>query len=265
MKDTLTRPTRRPRALLALLPLLWPCALLAQQGTQAADSGSIVVDRHYAIVNVDNIPADSMLYIESFSVDAHVPTDTVFMRRWFAAANLARVEVTYHGHPVAGMQSDGKTLFRTLDTARRAWEGLPADRYHIDISGYDFRGPLYRWRTDGSELYYQGEWEFEGHRVRRVFVMSPNRYDRNYLFEKESGLLFFVDERDTHSDNMATGDGEHVRWRAYHEYTPLGTSLYVSQESFMKDNVVTVTYHTYRLLPRSSEPFVSDQITLPRP
>lgn len=246
---------------LSTLALL-ACSLHAQEDVHAKDSGTIVLENYYAILNVDNIPADSMLYIESYSVDASQPADTVFMRRWFGAPNQTRVEVTYHGQLVNGMQSDGNKVFRIFDTVKRQWKDVKSEKFY-DMMAYDYRGPLYNWHAMGAELFYQGVWDFQGHKVHRVFVMQTGRYDRNYLFEKETGLLFFIDERDTHDQGMRKDRQGHVTWRAYHEYVPLNGSLYVSEESFMKDNSVTVTRHAYRFLPRSATPFTTKEKQMP--
>ncbi|MDY5969749.1 MAG: hypothetical protein SPJ13_07050 [Bacteroidales bacterium] len=245
-----------------MLSSFFACALHAQEETQVKDSGTIVIENYFAKVNVDNVPADSMLYIESFSVNIHQPVDTVFMRRWFGGRNQARVEMTYQGRLVDGLQSDGDNIFRAYDSVKQQWTDIKREQYY-DKMCYDYRGPLYNWRINGAAVYYQGVWDFQGHSVYRVFVMQPGRYDRNYLFEKETGLLFFIDEQDSHDENMRKSRQGHVAWRAYHEYAPLNGALYVSEESFMKDNNIITTRHAYSLLPMNTMPFTTRETHMP--
>lgn len=247
------------KRLLLLLTFAGTVCAAAQTATPASDSASIVIERYNELLNHGTISNDSMLYIESMIMDAHNPTDTIFMRRWFVMPNFYRVEVSVHDTMMFGIHGDGFLLYRQLDTANRIWRDIKPDEFWDQMSGYDFHGTLYNWRARGVEPIYRGQWNFRGHPVLRVYVEDPHRSPRNYLFEKESGLLFYIDVLDTAATESKPGtDVQHVNWRAYNEYIPMGKQLYVSVESYFADNRVTVTYHKYKMITRNMAPFYID-------
>lgn len=217
------------------------------------DSAQIVIDRYLGLLNFDEMKTDSMLYIETIIVGRNHPNDTTVMKRWFVAPNQYRVEIWMRNALGYGLVTDGRNVFRKYNFKKEYWENISASDYYDDAPAYDFHGPLYRWKTDGGNVEYQGEWNYNGHPAYRIFVQSPIRYDRNYLFEKESGLLFLVHEFSTHAETMT--EGPHVDWRAVHEYQPFGRCLFPSVESYQYKEEIVFQYHTYKYLPINLELF----------
>lgn len=207
--------------------------LIAQNHQYSPDTAATIVERHLSILNHDNLPGDSVLYIESHIVDRNNPTDTVIMKRWAQGPFKFRVEVWHHGKKETGYYSNGKDIFRRYDPNGKMWVNVTQMEYYDWAMAYDFRGPLHNYKTKGGELKYAGAYTYQGTPVDRVFVGMPNMYNRYYLFEKESGLLFLIDETDDFFGNEKTDTTHHVKWRAYHEYQPLGDALFVSSESYM--------------------------------
>lgn len=246
------------RLLLLFATLTTAFGAVAQ--TETPDSASIVVEHYNELLNHGTISNDSMLYIESMVMDAYHPTDTIFIRRWFVMPNFYRVEVFYRDSMILGIHGDGFMHYRQYDTVSLLWRDIKPDEFWDQMTGYDFHGPLYNWKKRGVELSYRGQWTFRGTPVLRVYVEDPDRFSRNYLFEKKSGLLFYIDELNTASEMLKPdAKTQHVNWRAYSEYIPLGKQLFVSVESYMQDNQVTVTHHSYRMIARDMAPFYVDQ------
>lgn len=247
------------RLLLLFVTLTGVFGAAAQTETPMPDSASIVVERYNTLLNHGTITNDSMLYIESMVMDAYHPSDTLFMRRWFVMPNFHRVEIVFRDSLIFAIYGDGFMHYRQYDTAGRIWRNIKPDEFWDQMSGYDFHGPLYDWKKRGLELSYRGLWNFRGTPVMRVYVEDPDRFPRNYLFEKKSGLLFYIDELDSAAvkppPNAKT---QHVHWRAYSEYIPLGKQLFISAESYMQDNQVTVTLHRYRMTTRDMALFYVD-------
>lgn len=243
-------------AFLALL-LLGTMAASAQK----ADTARMVVNRYLSLMNLDAaLRSDSVLFVETAIVQRDNPKDTVWMRRWYVKPNLARVELWRKGKLSFGIYGNGKGKYRHYEAQKKVWLDAQEDSYLDVASAYDFRTPLYFSRTNGMEMEYKGEWNYNSNEVQRILVSDPVRYDRYYLFEKKSGLLFLIQELDSHSEDMATGDAHKVDWRAYHEYVPFGTfSLLPSVESYQADGIVTFQHHTYRYLPLDLNLFNNDR------
>lgn len=235
------------KRLLSLLLIAFVFTSYSQAQQTPKDSAEIVIDRYLGLLNFGEMKTDSMLYIETLIVGRNHPNDTTIMRRWFVAPNQYRVELWMRKSLGYGLVSDGKNVFRKYNMKKDQWENISASAYYDDAPAYDFHGSLYRWKTDGGNVEYQGEWNYDGHQAYRIFVRSPIRYDRNYLFEKESGLLFLVHEFDTHVETMT--EGPHVDWRAVHEYQPVGRCLFPSVESYQYKNDIVFQYHTYQYVP----------------
>lgn len=238
--------------------LFMACIFAASaQNTASTDSAALVVNRYLRLLNFESLRTDSILYIESYIINRSDLTDTTFMRRWHVEPNQDRVELWHGGELGYGLVTDGKQLFKKYNAKKKVWETISASKYFDDAPAYDFHGPLYRWKTDGLEMHYQGEWNYNGNTAYRILIQSPTRYDRYYMFEKESGLLFLIDELSTHSENMDP-NAPHVDWRACHEFTPLGRCLFPSIESYQYNGAVTIIYHHFKYLPLNPERFTQE-------
>lgn len=248
----------KKKTLLVLLVLAMAWTGHAQNHLYVADSAKMVLDHYLSLLNYGIISNDSTLYIESVVVSPQHPGDTTFMRRWFAMPNYYRTEVWRHDSLQTAYTSDGYLHFRTYDKGRQMWQDILANKYYDQCEGYDFHGPLYRWQTDGVDISYAGTWTFRGHPVYRLYAKDARRFYRYYLFEKETGLLFYIDEQEEHDADSRPADSLHVQWRAYNEYTPLGKQLFVSAESYLHDDQLTIIYHKYKYLKRDMEPFYVD-------
>lgn len=249
----------KKRLLLIVAALGLMLSGFAQNHLYTEDSAKTVLDNYFALLRYDIISNDSMLYIESSIVSPQRPGDTVFLRRWFAMPNYYRTEVWHHDTLQTAYASDGALRFRMYNGGRQVWQDIVADKYYDAAAGYDFHGPLYRWKTDGVEIAFAGTWDFKGHPVYRLFVKDPHRYYRYYLFEKETGLLFYIDETKEHDKDSKPADSAKVQWRAYNEYIPVGKQLFVSTESYLSDGEITILHHKYQYLKRDMEPFYVDR------
>ena len=216
--------------------------LKAQNHQYVEDSARWVLDRYVRLLNYEAFPQDSMLYIKSLIVEPYTDGDTLVMERWWMAPAFYRTELRRHDTLLTGYFGDGQYVFKSYNAEKRRWESIGMTQYYDETMGYNFHGPLYYWKTDGLETRYEGVWNYNSNQAYRVFVSSPDRYDRYYLFEKESGLLFLIDELDTYREDLRADSTKHVNWRAYHEYTPLGSSLFPTVESYMQGETMVVIY-----------------------
>ena len=234
---------------------------LTQQGKAQSftqDSAALIVDNYTKLLNYDGIRSDSILYIETTIVSDNQTDDTLIMRRWFLPPNNNRVEFWQKGKRQTCFHSDGEKIFRKYDTTAHAWASATEDTYYMECSNYDYHGPLYKWNINGVELFYKGTSTFEGTPIYVVHVEGPSRYDRNYFFEKSTGLLFFVQEFPTIEGKPMTAHGSQVDWRAIHEFTPFGNSVLPTQESYQHQGIITVMKHTYKYLAPDKTIFKKD-------
>ena len=245
--------------------VLFFTALALSVGAQkkpVTDSAAYVVDRFLQIVNYDAIEADSLLYSESKLFNVH-STDTLRMLRWFSSQNKIRIELWRHDTLVVGFYSNERDKFRSYDLKTRQWEDLGVSDFFRKTKGYSYKNALSRWRDEKYKLTYKGVWRYEGRDTYRVHVQANDQYDRDYLFERQSGLLFLVDESDTYRKNLIDEPGMHPSWRAYHEYIPLGNvvkaALLTSKESYLYDGQVTVMASTYKYIPKNDGVFENDR------
>lgn len=222
------------------------------------DTAETIIEKHLSALNHDNIPSDSLLYIESCIVDRNDPTDTLIMKRWAQGPFKFRVEVWHNGKRETGYYSNGKDRFRRYDPNGAMWVDVTQMEYYDWAMAYDFRGPLHNYKAKGGEVKYAGSYTYQGRPVDRVFVGMPNMYDRYYLFEQTSGLLFLIDESDHFYGDAKTDTTHHVEWRAYHEYQPLGESLFVSTESYMSYGRVKLIHHKPYFIKPNTEIFNKD-------
>lgn len=250
MKQT----TMRKTVLITLL-LLLAGGLHAQNHQYIADSAEIVVNRYLRLLNYDALRQDSMLYIETVIYSRSNPHDTIMMRRWHVAPYKYRTEIWHGDTLTTGLVCDAESVFLEYDRWSKHWDDVGVTWYYDHAKAYDFHEPLFNWKSEGCKLTYKGVWKFQGENVYRILVESPLRYDRYYLFEKNSGLLFLIDETTGHSPSFDTVNNVHVDWRAYHEYQPLGTAVFPSIESYQYDDDITFMFHKMCYLPINEELF----------
>ena len=127
------------------------------------------------------------------------------------------------------------------------------------MASYDFRGPLYQWKANGGELRYEGEFDYQGHPVSSIYVAMPGMYDKHYLFERESGLLFLINETNKTYERTEFSQAIHVDWRAFMEYEQVGLSLLVSKESYKKDGIIVDIDHHGSILPINDRIFTHNK------
>ncbi|MBQ0016278.1 MAG: hypothetical protein KBT04_04790 [Bacteroidales bacterium] len=223
------------------------------------DTAEAIVQRFMSIVAYDALPHDSILFIRSHVVSRHAPHDTCVILRWFAWPHDRRIEVWQHDTLVEAYHNRGLTRFRKLDSQTHQW--IDASHIHYDdmTIGYDYRGPLYNRHTNGCHMLFDGVYLFNGHPVKKISVSMPESYDREYLFEKESGLLFMVIEKNTSFGQDKMDEDRHIDWRAYDEYLPVGQSLIVSKECYQHHGTVTFVTHYPELIPLDKLIFENDQ------
>lgn len=246
----------------ALVTILLLAAIVAagQNHQYKVDTAAEVVGNYVKMLNYDAIRSDSVLFLQSKIFNRNQDGDTLVMLRWFRSPMSHRVEI-WHGDTLQlAMYTDGKNHFRRFSIDSTGWQDISPDFYYDFAMAYDFREPLYFWKTNGSTLYYKGVWKYNGHEAHRILVKTPQRYDRYYLFEKESGLLFLIDETDRHDPDIPVVDGRNTSWRGYHEYQPFDKSLFPSSESYVFDGVLTIISTTVDYIPLNDDFFSKDQL-----
>lgn len=229
---------------LLLTLMLLPATLAAQ--TEASDSAATAVDRYLQMLNPYGLPKDSMLVMETVITTQGDP-DTLRMTRWFAEGEMFRVEVRHDDELLTGLCSNGQNRHRQYNSQNGWWEDLPQEELTAMLVGYDWRGPLFDWRRKGALLTWNGTSMLKGHKMLVVKVVMPGMYDRNYLFDAQTGLLTLVVESATENGTPARIRGHHIEWRSMHEYMPLGESLIPSLESFVRNKTLTVLATTMHL------------------
>ena len=245
---------------LLLLLVLTTGGLKAQNHQYVVDSAEYVVQRYLKLLNIDNgFPADSVLYIESYIYSTSNPHDTIVMKRWQALPLCERIELWHNDTLQIGYISNTKDFYRYYNTERHEWAPIAPEGYYIQSDGYHFQGSLYYWKTDGSELEYTGIWHFNNHDVYRILVKRVDKYDRYCMFEKESGLLFLIDEQAKKTNEMIHVKENDLKWRAFHEFVPVGRMLLPSQESYQADNKIVLIFHNYQFLPGDKKYFNKEE------
>lgn len=243
---------------LAVLLACW-CGAFGQNKGHIADSAEYVVNRFLNIQNSDALKGDSILYMETYIYYRSSPHDTAILKRWFLPPNRFRAEL-WHGDTLTeGVYSDGKKIFRECNIKMLAgWTRVADSRYYTIAPTYDFRGELYSWKADAAELTYKGIWNFNGHEVYRILVETPDKYNKYYLFEKESGILFFIEETNEHSEYNNHQAYSHPDWHAFHEYQPIGNTVLPSVESYQIGNDMLFYFTHYKLIPINMDIFTKD-------
>ncbi len=220
-----------------------------------ADTAKAIVDRYLTLMNYEGLPADSMLYIESSIYDFHDRSDTLVMKRWFLPPHNHRVELWVKGELQLGYLTNGIDNARRYDTIKQVWQKITVPDYYDKGAAYDFHSPLYKWRANGTEMQYLGEKELYGVKVYEVHVETPGMHVREYLFEKENGLLFFVIEHPEVFGGDVDPRNTHVDWRAFTDYIHIGSSLLPYTESYRRNGHVTVINHRYAFVKKEKKKF----------
>lgn len=247
-----------------ILILLTAVAVVARSQNEETDrsdidSAAIVLERYLSILNYEAIRSDSVLYIESHAFSQRNPSDTIVMKRWFLPESNYRTEL-WHGDTLEiGLYSNGYDTFMRYDAKKKLWFKVDVSQYYDHFNAYNFHGPFHQWKNNKKniQLRYDGVWNFNGNQAYRIFVSQAEMFDRYYMFEKESGLLFMYDQLDSYKD-FSRDETTHVEWRAYHEYTPLGASLFPSLESYQYEDDIVVTHHAYRYIAKDMKYFTED-------
>lgn len=238
------------RILITLL-LLLPATAFGQLGN-GDDTAATVVDRYLTLLNIEGYSEDSMLVMET-AVTVYGSDDTLWMRRWFAPAKKLRMELWYKDTLTEGLISNGVDNFLRYDAKKGKWVEESRQKMAHLLSGYDFRGPLYLWRWNGSTLTWNGMGDIKGKPMQVVKVSRSGMYDRYYMFDPASGLLTLIMEsEDFDPENPPKKEG-HIEWKSVNEYLPVSNHLVPSLESFMRDGRLTIlstTAHLEYLRPR---------------
>lgn len=251
---------RRTALYVLLLACLLPMSLRGQNHQYVVnDSAEFVVDRYLRLLNIEALPADSLLVIET-TVTFPNAADTVFMRRWYMPGQRFRVEIRQRGMLRIGLVSNGKDRFSSYDRRLKSWGKINAEEMEHALMSYDFRGPLYDWRAKGATLTWGDRTSYKGQSLQVVKVSCPDFYDRYYMFEPGSGLLALIIETDNLPGAIegSRPRDNHIDWKAIHEYQPLGTSLIVSQESFSRKGQLTILTSTVHFEPADEALFNRD-------
>lgn len=239
-------------ALAAVLPLR------SQTSQPAVDSAEMVVSYYLDLLNYDHIPKDTMLYIRTVFFPRSNPADSSVMKRWFWAPYCFRTEIWTNDTLVTGYYTNSYDTYRRYNAKNKTWYKIDVATFFMEHEAYDFRGRLYHRKKNYTRLQYDGVWNFNGHEAYRIFASRPGGFDRYYMFEKESGLLFLIDELDNYVPYGREDRTEHVDWRGIHEYQPVGNVVFPSQESYQINNEIVVMYHTINYVPLNKFLFIQD-------
>lgn len=240
------------KTLLTLL-LVLPLAAAAQ------DSAAAIVARYLRMLNPAALAPDSMLVLHT-TITHNGSTDTFDMVRWYAAPGMMRVEVHQGDSLMTGLCTNGTTRFREYSTHLRWWNDLDSNSFANKMQAYDHRSPFYDHLRRGISLYYDGVTSFNGQKLQVVRTEQKNHYVRQYLFEEQSGLLVVVLEK----KELPAGSVEPViklkpiDYKVIHEYMPYGAGLVPSEESYMRDGLLTIMRTTVSVEPRDNMIFNQD-------
>lgn len=246
------------KTLLLLLTAMLAAAASAQQPTDTTRGDTLraamIIDNYLGYVNFDRLLGDSMMCIVSHITERSHPQDTILIRRWYGPNGQMRLEMWQEGKMEDALYTDGKKLFRWFDGRYRSWRDLSQITFYDRAIPLDIRGALHNWRSKGAEAFYAGRYQFEGHPVDRIYVTSPNLFDRYYFFEAETGLLFMLTEEDRiFGDAEKAKNAHRVDWRGWHEFLPFHGCLLPTEESYQADEQLVIIHHHYHLeAPRPS-------------
>lgn len=209
-------------------------------GKEYTDSATMIVGRYLDILNYPALRSDSTLHITSVITKRSAPGDTLYLHHYHTAPEYDLVELIYNGQRLLAYYKDGYGNYQRWDKEEGTWQTMAESDYNRQALPFDYHSSLYEWEATGMTLIYDGLWDYKGNPVYRVFAKSKSRYDRYYLFEKKSGLLFFVDELETRNGEKTSADAkDRIDWRAYEEYHPIGNCIMPSIESYQQGGDIT--------------------------
>ncbi len=242
------------RKTILLLAALLPAALWAQSTN--SDTATRIIDRYVKMLNYEGLP-DSTLVMET-TITYHNQPDTFIMRRWFLPPDMLRVEVWSGDSLTNGYCTNGTDRFRVYFAKRGWWDEVAPADFERRVSYYEFRTILSKRDTTETTYTYAGTTTLKGETLEVVRVDRPNVYSRYLLFEQRSGLLLFIIETDEMPVESLSPGYNHAAWKAYHEYQPMGASLIVSQESFMRNGMLAIMNTKMHFEPRNTMLFNQD-------
>lgn len=242
------------KALLCIM--LWlPLCVAAQR--PAVDTALQVVDRYLGMLNYEALPRDSMLVARTV-VTFNNGADTIIMHRWLAPEGRVRVEVWDGGKQSTGYCTNGKDRHRRFAYQLGWWQDCGQEEMQKFLQPFELRGQLYDYKARGVELHYNGVSEYHGQRMHVVLATQLGHYDRYYFFEEGSGLLVLIREINSSTGGTVKTPGDVMEWKIIHEYQPIGVSMIVSQESFMREGRVYTMFTTARFEPIDNLLFNAD-------
>ena len=227
--------------LLTLTPAFAQTRLPVQYaGKEYTDSATMIVGRYLDILNYGALRSDSTLHITSMVTKRSTPGDTLYIHHYHTAPEYDMVELIHNGKRLLAYYKDGYGNFKRWEPDEGTWQNMAESDYNRHALPLDYHSSLYEWEATGMTLTYEGLWDYKGHPVYRVYAKTKSRYDRYYLFEKESGLLFFVDELQTRNGEPTDPDAtDRIDWRAYEEYHPIGNCIMPSKEIYQQGGDIT--------------------------
>jgi len=218
-----------------------------------------IIDNYIGLINFDHLLTDSILAVKTYVVDRSYPDDTITIYRWYSNGNKNRIEMWQKRRMEDAYFTDGKKKFRRFSGTRRVWMDLTQMSYYDLTMPLDIRGALYSWRAKGAEATCLGEYTYNERPVYRVFVASPELFDRNYFFEKETGLLFLLTEDEhLYGNSDPAANSKRVDWRAWHEFTPINGCLLPTIESYQIKGQVIIMHHYYHFEPNNNALFTQE-------
>lgn len=229
---------------------------VAQSRSTEIDSAEWVVNRFLKMQDFNKLDKDSILYMETYIYYRSKPTDTALLKRWYMFPNRFRAELWLRDSLIEGCYTDGRRIHREIKPSMKmGWVDVTPELYYADAEQYDIRGTLHNWKADAAILKYTGIWDFNGHPVYRILVETPEKYNKYYLFEKESGMLFLMQETNERSEYSSHQVYAHPDWHAYHEYQPWGALLLPSVESYQVGDDMVYYYTRFKNLAGNIEVF----------
>ena len=241
-----------------LITILLLLAIIPTLKAQITDTATWVVDQYLERLNYFNFPLDTTVYIQSTIVNQHFPNDTTIMKRWYARPHQYRTEIWAADTLQYGAYGNGTDYFCVFNHANHHWDEVRQTNFYEAHQAYDFRGPLYDWKGKAAEFQYMGIKEFQGIPVYQIRVQTPGIYDRDYFFEKSTGLFFMFNELTSTLGNEELNPNRHVDWRACHEFTPIGNMLFPTIESYQTHGSVVVIRSQVQLIPYNYNIFNRD-------
>lgn len=236
--------------------------MLLPLGLRAQDTAEAIVQQYLRMLNYEALPNDSLLILET-TITFHGSNDTFSMRRWYASPNMMRLEVWHGDTLTTGLCTNGSSRFREYSQRQGWWNDVEQDRFRQKINAYDFRGSLYNWQQNGIKLRYMGTTTLKGEKLQVVQAKQKDNYVRYYMFEDQRGLMVLMQEKDEDSLNVGILARMYaikpIDYKVVHEYTPVGESLIMSQESFMREGLLTIMETTARFEPRDNRLFNRDR------